>query len=212
MKGSAGGKAMAIISRKEALERYYANPVMCKWCGQVIEVGEDEQACQVKRKTFCNHSCQAHYHNKQRTRTIKIAVCERCGLEIENPRTKNGDFSQKKYCAACKEIIQLEKSTIGTVTKGDLFNKRSGYQSARSCIRRHAQSTYLRYVKQPTCQVCGYDKYVEVCHKKSVSSYSADTLISEINDIDNLIGLCPNCHWEFDNGLLREDQVIREVS
>jgi predicted restriction endonuclease len=24
-----------------------------------------------------------------------------------------------------------------------------------------------------------------------------------VNSLDNLLGLCPNCHWEFDHGLLR---------
>ena len=28
------------------------------------------------------------------------------------------------------------------------------------------------------------------------------TTIEEINNINNLIGLCPNHHWEYDNGLL----------
>lgn len=33
-------------------------------------------------------------------------------------------------------------------------------------------------------------------------SFSMDSLISEINSLENLIYLCPNCHWEFDNELL----------
>jgi hypothetical protein len=24
-----------------------------------------------------------------------------------------------------------------------------------------------------------------------------------VNSLDNLVGLCPNCHWEFDHGLLQ---------
>jgi predicted HNH restriction endonuclease len=24
-----------------------------------------------------------------------------------------------------------------------------------------------------------------------------------VNALDNLVGLCPNCHWEFDHGLLQ---------
>jgi predicted restriction endonuclease len=53
------------------------------------------------------------------------------------------------------------------------------------------------------CEVCGYNTHVEVCHIKSVSSFSDDTLITEINSIDNLVGLCPNHHWEFDNGKIK---------
>ena len=48
----------------------------------------------------------------------------------------------------------------------------------------------------------GYDKHYEVCHIKAVSDFSEDTPITVINHIDNLVALCPNHHWEFDNGLL----------
>lgn len=50
------------------------------------------------------------------------------------------------------------------------------------------------------CEECGYDKHVEVCHIKSISSFPLDTYLSVINSPDNLRLLCPNCHWEFDNG------------
>lgn len=53
------------------------------------------------------------------------------------------------------------------------------------------------------CSNCGYDKHVEVCHIKSISSFNNESKISEINDISNLILLCPNCHWELDNGILK---------
>jgi len=50
------------------------------------------------------------------------------------------------------------------------------------------------------CEKCGYLKHVEICHKKHISEYSIDTKIKHINSKDNLVLLCPNCHWELDNG------------
>jgi len=38
-----------------------------------------------------------------------------------------------------------------------------------------------------------------VCHIKAVSDFDENTPIVIINSIDNLMALCPNCHWEFDN-------------
>ena len=32
--------------------------------------------------------------------------------------------------------------------------------------------------------------------------FDKDTTLNEINDINNLMALCRNCHWEFDNGLI----------
>jgi predicted restriction endonuclease len=44
--------------------------------------------------------------------------------------------------------------------------------------------------------------HIEVCHKQAINRFSADTPIATINDLHNLVALCPNHHWEFDNGLL----------
>lgn len=49
------------------------------------------------------------------------------------------------------------------------------------------------------CFKCGYDKHIEICHIKPVSQFSLESTIKEVNDTNNLILLCPNCHWEFDN-------------
>ena len=28
-------------------------------------------------------------------------------------------------------------------------------------------------------------------------------MLSKINDPKNLLPLCPNCHWEYDNGIIK---------
>lgn len=38
---------------------------------------------------------------------------------------------------------------------------------------------------------------------KAVSDFDDSVTIREIDSIDNLIGLCPNHHWEYDNGILK---------
>lgn len=52
------------------------------------------------------------------------------------------------------------------------------------------------------CAICGYDKHIEIAHIKAVSEFDDSVTIAEINSIDNLIALCPNHHWEYDNGIL----------
>ena len=56
----------------------------------------------------------------------------------------------------------------------------------------------MRPFKQQ-CELCCYDKHVEVCHIKPIGSFDGNTKISKINSYNNLILLCPNCHWEFDH-------------
>jgi predicted restriction endonuclease len=41
---------------------------------------------------------------------------------------------------------------------------------------------------------------VEICHRTDVKDFPDETLISEINNINNLVALCPNHHKEFDDG------------
>lgn len=92
---------------------------------------------------------------------------------------------------------------VSDQTKGQLFNSRKNWQSARSSIRKWAQRAYEESNKPQKCAICGYNLHIEIAHIKAVSEFSDDTLVSEINHPDNLIGLCPNHHWEYDNGILK---------
>lgn len=92
---------------------------------------------------------------------------------------------------------------VDNETKGGLLSKRKNYQSYRSAIRKGAEKIFSESGNEMKCAVCGYSKHVEIAHKKAVSEFPDSTLISEINSIDNLIALCPNHHWEYDNGILK---------
>ena len=49
------------------------------------------------------------------------------------------------------------------------------------------------------CAKCGYDKHVELAHIKPISKFGDESKLSDVNSENNVIQLCPNCHWEFDN-------------
>jgi predicted restriction endonuclease len=53
-----------------------------------------------------------------------------------------------------------------------------------------------------TCSLCEYNKHVEIAHIKDVSTFPDSATIREVNSENNVMGLCPNHHWEFDAGLL----------
>lgn len=122
---------------------------------------------------------------------------------------------ERPFCIGCKTVrvtklvskfcsldCYLKTHSVVNSTKGKLFSNRTNWQSARSSIQKHARLVYFGINKEPSCEICGYNKHVEVAHKKSVSSFDDSSTILQINDIANLIGLCPNHHWEFDNGIL----------
>jgi predicted restriction endonuclease len=74
-------------------------------------------------------------------------------------------------------------------------------------IRRISRKNYLQSDRPKCCEVCGYDKHIEICHIKDIASFSKTTLISEINDLSNLIALCRNHHWELDHGHLTIEEI-----
>ena len=69
------------------------------------------------------------------------------------------------------------------------------YTKIRQWARRWVTSNNI----PKKCQWCGWDRYTEVCHIKSISSFPIDTDLSVVNDKTNLLILCPNCHWLHDH-------------
>ena len=189
---SMGGKVMAERQRAEARARYLESPNKCLHCSLVIQIPDGGKIQYARRKQFCDHRCAASHNNKGRQRHSKVK-CSSCSKPI---RIRIGEAA---LCRKCSPPRDLKPRTR---TKDQLSSVRSGYQSARTDIRVHAAKVYARSGRPMICQ-CGYSKHVEICHIKSVASFSGATTIDEINASDNLVALCPNCHWEFDNGNLK---------
>lgn len=106
--------------------------------------------------------------------------------------------------------INLEKNNdISNKTKGELFENRKSWQSARSSIAKNARDVFFENNINPKCLICGYTHHIEIAHIKPVSEFDDGTLVKEINDKNNLIPLCPNHHWEYDNGILDIKKIIK---
>ena len=139
----------------------------------------------------------------------KIIAKSNSWMEIvSNIGYKNIGSKVKKLifnrCEKLNLVLNINKLTlVENITKGELFSKRKSWQSARSAIQKMARIVFFKNNDKPKCCICGYDKHVEVAHIKPVSNFTDDSLITEINSIDNLIGLYPNHHWEYDNGILK---------
>ena len=67
-------------------------------------------------------------------------------------------------------------------------------------IRRHARQKFIVSKKITKCMKCPYDKHIEVAHIKAIKDFPLDTPINIVNAEENILLLCPNCHWEFDHG------------
>lgn len=137
---------------------------------------------------YCSRSCAAQCTNRYSPKRKKREYhCLVCGARVS---------ARRKYCDKCRP----NSTNWDQVSLGDMQSKRK-YQ-VNSRIRELARRVYLASGKPPCCAVCGYSKHFEVCHVRSINSFPVSATINQINSPDNLVALCPNCHWEFDNGLL----------
>lgn len=175
----------------------------CLYCNSLIPRAESDTNSSYKIKKFCSMQCSCHASNLSPNRKSRKLprVCSNCSIPLIDT-TK-----QRKLCPDCLILSRLKQFNLTTPlsshTKDELLARRASWQSARDGIRRHANKVFDSYQKDNACAHCGYDKHTEVCHIKSVSSFDGNATLAEINHIDNLVALCPNCHWEYDNDLLK---------
>ncbi len=193
---NAGGHATALMQRKRALDRYNMNPKVCKECLQPISVRPLEKIREVRKRVFCDRSCAASFNNRNAVRkhgpSRKSRVCRFC----QAPHYESGMFCTQE----CRSASKLAK--LGSRTKRELFANCASWQAARSTIQRNARQVLLKAFPFPAC-FCGYTTHIEVAHVVPVADFPDSALISEINHPGNLWPLCPNHHWEYDNGLIQ---------
>lgn len=141
---------------------------------------------------FCSKSCSASYNNMKEPKRKITKKCVHCDEVVHKSRStlcvKHFDeFKNKDY----------QTKTIGEYRKSlSLQGKHDSWVHAH--VRNFARS-WLKKLKQQPCAKCGYSLHVELAHIKPLSSFKDEELLSEVNSEKNVIQLCPNCHWEFDN-------------
>jgi hypothetical protein len=142
-----------------------------------------------KNPKFCSRSCAAKVNNFRVPKRRLAGRCRVCECPI--PR-------RNRYCPEHRPDTRLDRSQpISAVADG------SDHPACRHArLRQDARRQYLAAFPYE-CSQCGYSKHIEVCHKRPLASFPLETPISVVNSLDNLLGLCPNCHWEFDHGLLQ---------
>lgn len=169
----------------------------------LLEIEKDSNSCKDKHQKETRKKALLTYYSNP-------VYCKFCGSLIKVPfKGAIKDTRKKQFCnVSClgksrrkEKIVEIKPVISDDPTKKELFDRCKNYQSARSTIRKRAQQNYQFSNKPKKCSKCGYDKHYEVCHVRSVSDFPGDALVSEINNIENLIALCPNCHWEFDHNI-----------
>lgn len=218
-RASKAAKVRNKIASEIAREKYYSNPSICKECNNIIHPtirGNKTCWSEARVKKFCNHTCSAKYNNRNREFDPKFV--EERNIRLQNLKNNKSKYQYNKCsCGNVKKIKAIKCSdctrlnSVGNRTYKFYKDRYKDWWSARVPISKNARKVYNSSDKPKICYSCGYDKHYQVCHIKAVSEFDEDTLIKEINDLDNLVALCPNCHWELDHGLLKLEGICRIV-
>lgn len=90
-------------------------------------------------------------------------------------------------------------------TLGEYRNKLSVTGKHPSWLNAHIRVFNRAWNKEYTflpCAKCNYSLHVELCHIKDVALYEDSELLGTVNDKENIIQLCRNCHWEMGEGMI----------
>lgn len=121
------------------------------------------------------------YDRVKAWREAKRKTCQ-CGVSIAWDTIK------------CRKCHGKDRSSLADSRTLKELKSKGKYWT--SYVRNRAQNTY-RFDK---CLECNYDKHVEIAHHPAISDWPESATVKEVNS--QVFGLCPNCHWELDNGLL----------
>lgn len=153
--------------------------VKCQQCG--IDVKKTPYKVKSVKNHFCSTSCSNKFRAKEK-------ICAKCGIKLNNPT------QQQRVCNECNPSkVDWSKTTLKSL--------RGRMKNIHGRIRELARKVYKDSNRQMKCEKCGYDKYVEICHIKAIKDFDEEAFITDINQLDNLKCLCPNCHKELDLGL-----------
>ena len=121
-------------------------------------------------------------------------ICPACG----KPKSPEAEF--------CLECNKKKRGCIENRTLGYFISGQKYLTTKCGEIRKHARKTLEKSSRERVCEYCHnheFDKILEVHHIKGILEFSEDALISEINNENNLIWLCPNHHAMLEKGLIK---------
>ena len=148
---------------------------------------------------ICN-SCNSSYETKDHSSKY---CCRDCFYSSQSTKEKNlcknCKSNHSRYSDFCSNLCRLEE-TMKSKTLGECSSYEQ--QNKYRAIRGYAHSYFKALGKPTSCKVCGYNLHVELCHIKPVSQFVESDTVWDCNKPENIVFLCRNCHWEFDNGIL----------
>jgi DNA-directed RNA polymerase subunit M/transcription elongation factor TFIIS len=174
--------------------------VICKNCNKEFE----KEPCQIRKHPnhFCSRSCAGKFNMKDQRHNPPIErICKKCGSIFKSGKENK---RSRILCSKCREIYDNHSKFLKSKTLKEYHNLPSIKNKHPSWRNSHIRILNRSWNKDiiKSCKICGYNKHIELCHIKPISSFPETATIGEINSLSNNVPLCPNHHWELDNGLI----------
>ena len=173
------------IKKREALK------VKCDYCNK--EYLKAKRFIKKGRKNFCCRKCHSEGTKKPR---IKLK-CDHCNKEYEvlKSRLKNSKSGYHFCSRECKDLAQ--RIGNGLIKMWPDHYKNGEYADYRKLA-------FENYKHE--CELCGYNEHIELLHVHHIDKNRKNNL-----NVDNLIILCPTCHWSLTMKLaeLNEERIYK---
>lgn len=183
----------------------FRQDVICLNCSKVFSKSRSQ--IRSSPNHYCSKSCAATINNSKHPKHLpKPRICRSCSSGYVN----TGGHTSPYNCVECTEKVKQssERNKIKTLgeIRASMPSTQKGHGRLAAVVRGYNRSWNADIVGLP-CQRCGYAEHTELCHKKAIASFPMSATLGEVNARDNLLVLCPNHHWEFDNGVLLEEDI-----
>lgn len=122
-------------------------------------------------------------------------------LGLKPCEIKKRIFCDSKCQRAYLHQIKVNKTLQSLVDTGQ--HPRVRFNGVRSDARKVLQKAGI----EKKCCICGFDVVVEVHHIRAVTDFPFSATIAEVNDLSNLLYLCPNHHVMVDKGLISVEDL-----
>ena len=126
-----------------------------------------------------------------------------CSSTCQVTSSRRVSEQKRREKVQSKYIDGLHYKTVAVMemTLGEYYEARPDKlpRMIRKDSMRYFAHAWNPEMKDQPCERCGYDKHTEIAHIRPISDFPVDTPLKVVHDRKNLMNLCPNCHWEFDN-------------
>lgn len=139
---------------------------------------------------FCSKSCSASFNNTKHPKRNLKGKCKKCKVITSSSRT---------YCKTC---FQNNKNDYSKITLQELKQICGSRNSYSTTLRYNARKILANAGLLSKCFFCPYKTKVHAHHIRPVSTFPLTSALNEVNNLNNLIGVCPNCHTDIHEGVL----------